>query len=112
MAQFGGVPWAALAAGGCVGGLKVKVMVKGRRLRRALCNGGWGWAALSAGGRCLWPSSRIPRRCRRLTEAGRSGGVQPDHTLLATGLVRPDTTGPASLASVTSALVVYEMASG
>ena len=58
--------WVALAAGGCVGGLKVKPMVKGRRLRRALCNGGWGWVALSAGGCCLWsPSSRIPRRCRR-----------------------------------------------
>jgi len=50
-------------------------------LRRALCNGGWGRAALLGGGRCLWsPLSRIPRRCRRLTEAGRSGGVKPDHT--------------------------------
>ena len=71
----------------------------GRRLRRALCNGGWGWVALSAGGRCLWPSSRIPRRCRRLREAGRSGGVQPHHTLLATGNARLDTTGPTSLAT-------------
>ena len=50
-------------------------------LRRALCNGGWGRVALSGDGRCLWsPLSRIPRRCRRLTEAGRSGGVKPDHT--------------------------------
>ena len=34
--------WGALAAGGRVGRLKVKVkpMVKSRRLRRALCNGG------------------------------------------------------------------------
>jgi len=33
----------------------------------------------------------------RLTEADRSGGIKPDHTLLATGNVRPDTTGPACL---------------
>ena len=66
VAQFGGVPWAALAAGGCVGRLKVKSMVKSRRLRRALCNGGRGRFALTGGGRCLWsPSSRVPRRCRR-----------------------------------------------
>jgi len=40
VAQFGEVPAVALAAGGCVGRLRVKTMVKGRRLRRALCNGG------------------------------------------------------------------------
>ena len=46
----------------------------------------------------LWsPSVLCPTPRMRLTEADRSGGIKPDHTLLATGNVRPDTTGPACL---------------
>jgi len=45
-----------------------------------LCNGGRGGVRRFGGGRCLWSRlSRIPRRCRRLTEAGRSGGIKPHH---------------------------------
>ena len=66
VAQFRRGPDVALAAGGCVRRLKVKPMVKSRRLRRALCNGGAGPGGVVGRRCCLWsPSSRIPRRCRR-----------------------------------------------
>ena len=98
VAQFGGVPWVALAAGGervhdrasvrvtaHASGGRLAAAFEGRRRSRAgppagLCNGGRGGVGLSAGGRCLWSRlSRIPRRCRRLREAGRSGGIKPHH---------------------------------
>ena len=93
--------WVALAAGGRVVRLKVKVktMVKSRRLRRALCNGGRGRVALSSGGAAcgrLRPGSLVAVVARR--EPARPGGVQPHHTLLATGSVRPDTARPGWLA--------------
>jgi len=117
VAQFGGVPWAALAGGGRVltrprmspshrarqvgdwrsrvGALEVKSMVKSRRLRRALCNGGRGRAALFGGGCCLWsPSSRIPRRCRRPEGTIPAWRCPAGSLLLATGSVRPDTASP------------------
>src|SRR6185312_8095144 len=74
-------------------------MVKGRRLRRALCNGGWGGVAWSScGAACgrLCPGSLVAVVVRR--EPARPGGIKPDHTLLATGLVRPDTARPGWLA--------------
>ena len=47
---------------------------------------------------CLWsPSVLCPTPRMRLTEADRSGGIKPDHTLLWSSRVRPDTTGPACL---------------
>ena len=46
----------------------------------------------------LWsPSVLCPTPRMRLTEADRSGGIKPDHTLLWSSRVRPDTTGPACL---------------
>src|SRR6185437_11980226 len=57
-----------------------------------------GRAALLAASRCLWsPSVLCPMPRMRLTEADRSGGIKPDHTLLWSSRVRPDTTGPACL---------------
>src|SRR6185312_14158398 len=47
---------------------------------------------------CLWsPSVLCPTPRMRLTEADRSGGIKPDHTLLWSSRVRPDTTGPVCL---------------
>ena len=46
----------------------------------------------------LWsPSVLCPTPRMRLTEADRSGGIKPHHTLLWSSRVRPDTTGPACL---------------
>ena len=81
VAQFRRGPDVALAAGGCVRRLKVKPMVKSRRLRRALCNGGRGGVRRSGGGSSvgrLCPGSLVAVVARR--EPARPGGVQPDHT--------------------------------
>jgi len=57
VAQFGGVPQVALAADGCVGRLKVKIMVKSRRLRRASATG------VGAGSGCLLAVAACGRVC-------------------------------------------------
>ena len=122
VAQFGGVPGDALAAGGCPcarpragpshcarvwsGGWRPRVVGtegQGQGLRRRLRGerprsgerGPRCWAPVVACGR-LVPGS--PSR-RRLTEADRSGGIKSDRTLLGSGCVRLDTTGPVSLAA-------------
>gem|GEM_PF-3516877 len=80
VAQFRRGPDVALAAGGCVRRLKVKPMVKSRRLRRALCNGGRGGVRRSGGGSSvgrLRPGSLVAVVARR--EPSRPGGVQPHH---------------------------------
>jgi len=101
----------AAAFGGCLksnAGLR-RAPQRGGRLRSdcgaAVRGGSALFTSLRTGRGCgggrrlvLWsPSVLCPTPRMRLTEADRSGGIKPDHTLLWSSRVRPDTTGPACL---------------
>ncbi|MEY9858184.1 hypothetical protein ABH935_003797 [Catenulispora sp. GAS73] len=121
VAQFGGAPQVALAAGGVRVHDRAPVRVTAHALRGRQSSGvvgaysqkqglrrrlrGERHSLRGGGSRCLPAVVACGRLVpgspshRRLTEADRSGGIKSDHTLLWSGFVRLDTTGPVSLAT-------------